>query len=145
VADSRRLPIMYGGALMKELNNNDQPIDVFSRKWLLVVILCMVPLFLLFAVQGDPGRGRAAAICGAVGMTAIRACWHLRKHAWFWAVFALMAVLHVVLVLFIPWSDKSFPGYALLPIAALDYGIVYGSFKLAEALMKKGDGADSPA
>lgn len=133
------------GAPMTELDDI-RPLDPFTRKWLLVVILCMVPTFFLFAVfLGDPGRGRAAAICGAVGMTAIRACWHLRRHAWFWIVLAVMVALHVALVVFIPWGDKSYPGYTLLPVAGLDYGIVYGSFKLAERVMSRGDAASSPS
>ena len=134
---------MNGGAPMNELNDNQAP-DPFTRKWLLVVILCIVPLFFLFAVLGNPGRGRAAAICGGVGMTAIRACWNLRKYVWFWIALAVMVALHVALVLFIPWGDKSYPGYALLPVAALDYGIVYGSFKLVEKVLMRSDGASSP-
>lgn len=123
---------------MTELNDN-RPLDPFTRKWLLVVILCMVPTFFLFAVVlGDPGRGRAAAICVGVGMMAIRACWHLRSHEWFWIVLTVMVGLHVALVMFIPWGDKSYPGSALLPVGALDYGIIYGSFKLAEKLMSRG-------
>jgi hypothetical protein len=60
-------------------------------------------------------------------------------------VLALMAALHVALVVFIPWGDKSYPGYALLPGAGLDYGIVYRSFKVAEWVMSWGDAASSPS
>jgi len=126
---------------MNEITDN-QPIDVFTRKWLLVVILCMVPPFPLFAHLGDPGKGRAAAICTAVSMTAIRACWNLRKRVWFWTMAAILISVHVFLVLLIRWSDKSFPGYALLPVALLDYGIVYGSFKLAATAMERNDGKE---
>jgi hypothetical protein len=131
---------MQGGALMTEPDDN-QPPDVFTRKWLLVMILCLVPPFFLFVLLGDPGRGRAAAICTCVCMTAIRACWDLRKHLWFWVTAAILIVLHVFLVLLIPWTGKSYPGYTLLPVGVLDYGIVYGSLKLVEKAMKKGAGA----
>ena len=115
--------------------NDNQPLDLFARKWLLVVILCLVPPFFLFALLGDPGRGRAAAICVGVSMTAIRACWNLRKHRWFWMVFVVVITLQALLVVFVPWSAKSYPGYALLPVAVLDYVIVYGFFKLVEKVM----------
>lgn len=127
---------------MTELDKTLPP-DPFSRRWLLVVILCMVPLFFLFVALGDPGRGRAAAICGAVGLTAVRACWNSRKHAWFWAIVVVMAALHVCIVLFIPWNNKSYPGFALLPVAIVDYGVVYGSLKIAEKIMMRSDGNSS--
>jgi hypothetical protein len=123
---------------MNELNE-DQSSEAFSRKWLLIVLVCSIPLFFVFAVLGNPGRGRAAGISAAVGMIVIRACWNLRKHTWFWATAAVLLALHVFLVVRIPWDDKSYPGYTLLPFAALDYGIMYGSFKFAEKLMKKTD------
>lgn len=143
MADGRGLPILYGGALMTE-NNDNQSIDVFSRKWLLVVILCMVPPFLLFALQGDPGKGRAAAICTGVLMTAIRALWSLKSHVWFWVTAALMVIFHASLVLFVPWPSGSFPAYSLLPVAVLDYGIVWGCIKLVEKLMTRNAGVSSP-
>jgi succinate dehydrogenase hydrophobic anchor subunit len=123
---------------MNELNE-DQSSEAFSRKWLLIVLVCSIPLFFVFAVLGNPGRGRTAGISAAVGMIVIRACWNLRKHTWFWATAAVLLALHVFLVVRIPWDDKSYPGYTLLPFAALDYGIMYGSFKFAEKLMKKTD------
>jgi hypothetical protein len=127
---------MHGGTLMKERSDNQAP-NPFTRKWLLVVILCMVPLFFLFAFLGDPGRGRAVAICLGVTMTALRACWNLKRYPWFWMVLAVIVALHVLLVLSVHWNDKSYPGYTLLPFAVLNYGVVYGCFKLIEAAVKR--------
>jgi hypothetical protein len=121
--------------------NASPPPDVFSRKWLAIVILCMVPPFLLFALFGDPGKGRAAAICLAVLMTAIRSYWNARSQTWFRITAAILFSLHLPLVLLVHWDDKSYPGYMLLPIALLDYGFVYGSFKLAGKLTKHSDAA----
>lgn len=129
-------------ALMNEMKSNQSP-DVFSRKWLLIVILCMVPLFFLFALSGDPGRGREAAISGGLIAMAIKARWDLRKYAWFWAIAAVLIALHMFLVFRVPWTDKSYPAYTLLPFGMLDYGIMYGTFKLAEVMMKPSDGAIS--
>lgn len=111
--------------------------DVFTRKWLLIVTLCVVPLFFLFAFFGDPGQGRAAVICVGVFMTAVRANWSCRAYAWFWAIATVLIGVHAFLISRVPWTGNSYPGYALLPLAILDYGIVHGSFKLAEKLMSK--------
>jgi hypothetical protein len=118
------------------MNENQSP-DVFTRKWLLVVIVCMVPPIILF--RGELGRARAAAISVAVFLTVTRACWNLRKYPLFWVTAAILLTFHVFLVLLIPWSNESYPGgYALLPVALLDYGVMYGCFKLVEKLMKRG-------
>lgn len=120
-------------------NNNNQPIDVFTRKWLLIESLFAIPVFFLFAVLGDPGRGRAAAICVYTLMTAICALWNLKCHIFFWVTAVLMVVLHVLLVLLVPWPGGSFPAFSLLPVAVLDYGIVWGCIKLVEKLMRRSD------
>ncbi len=54
----------------------------------------------------------------------------------FWIVLAVIVVLHVLLVVLIPWGDETYPGYALLPVAALDFGSACGSFKLVEKMSK---------
>jgi hypothetical protein len=117
--------------------SNQQPIDVFTRKWLLIESSFAIPIFFLFAVLGDPGRGRAAGICVYTLMTAICALWNLNRHIWFWVTAALMVILHASLVLVVPWPSGSFPAFSLLPVAVLDYGIVYGFIKLAEMMMTK--------
>ena len=121
---------------MTELKDN-QSSDLFSRKWLLIVILCMVPAFFLFAVLGDPGRGRAAAISLAVIIVAARTRWDLKNYAWFWITLVVLIGLHVPLVLLVPWTSRSYPGITLLPIGVVDYAIVYGCIKLAEKTMQR--------
>lgn len=43
----------------------------------------------------------------------------LWPHAWFWGTMAVLAALHVPLVLFVPWTTKWVPALA---IAAIDSG-----------------------
>ena len=118
--------------------NSSQSTDVFTRKWLLVVILCGAIPFVLFAfLANDPGRGRAAAISTAVILYAARACWNLRAYAWFWVALTLMIALHLLLVLLVPWTSKSYPGLILFPIGVVDYFLVYGALKLVEKVAKR--------
>ena len=65
-----------------------------------------------------------------------RARWDLKNYAWFWITLVVMIALHVPLVLLIPWTSRSYPGITLLPIAAVDYVIVYGCIKLTEKTLK---------
>jgi hypothetical protein len=126
------------------MSDLDKSSETFSRKWTFLVILFLIPVFFLFEFMGGPGKGRAAAASFGIISMAVKACWDMRKYVWFWAVAAVLIALHVFLVFRIPWTSKSYPGYTLLPFAMLDYGIMYGSFKLTEKLMRQnGDGGSS--
>jgi hypothetical protein len=113
--------------------------DRLTRKSALVIALCSSPFFFIFAYLGDPGKGRAAAICSIAIITALWYYWDLRRHVWFWFTAAIVIMLHVPVVLYVPWTDTKYPGVVLLPFGLLDYGIVYGCIKLAEKVMKRSD------
>ena len=44
----------------------------------------------------------------------------LWRHAWFWGTVALLAALHVPLVLFVPWTTKWVPAIAIAAIDSAD-------------------------
>ncbi|MBZ5662516.1 MAG: hypothetical protein LAO08_19100 [Acidobacteriia bacterium] len=50
---------------------------------------------------------------------AVAVKWKLRRHAWFWGTMAILAALHVPLILLVPWTTKWVPALA---IAAIDSG-----------------------
>ncbi len=127
-----------------EAEDTDESPNPFTRKWTLFVILCMVPVFFLFAFLGYPEKGRAAAVCAGIVMFAIRASWGLRKYAWFWITIALVSAFHIPVVLFVPSRMWNFPGLTLLPVVVLDYAIVYGCIKLAEKVILRSDAASAP-
>jgi len=116
--------------------NLPSPETALTHKWGLLAGLCsLLPLF-IFAYLGDAGKGRAAAISLAVIIIVARARWDLKNYAWFWITLVVMIALHVPLVLLIPWTSRSYPGITLLPVAAVDYAIVYGCIKLTEKALK---------
>ena len=121
---------------MKQLTQS-QNSEVFTRKWLLVVILCSSPLFALFAYFGDPGRGRAAAIGMTVILYAARRGWASRGYAWFWILLTISIALHILLIVSVPWTNKSYPGPILLPFALVDYAIVWGCIRLCNKGMQE--------
>lgn len=44
----------------------------------------------------------------------------LGRHAWFWGTIAILAALHVPLVLFVPWTTKWVPALAIAAIDSAD-------------------------
>ena len=44
----------------------------------------------------------------------------LRRHAWFWGTMAILAALHVPLILFVPWTTKWVPAFAIAAIDSAD-------------------------
>lgn len=130
---------MHEEVLMPEENDRKQFSDTLTRTSALVTALCASPLYFLFAYLGDSGRGRAAAICAFVVITAGRAFWDWRKRVWFWATLIIVVVLHVPLILLVSWSDTNYPGIVLLPLALVDFALVYGCFVLVKKVMKVSD------
>lgn len=110
-----------------------------TRKRTILAILFGVPAFFLFAYFGEPARGRAAAISVGVLTMAVGASWDLRREAWYWVTIALLAACHVPIILLVPWTDKSYPGYTLLPVAVLDFAIVFAVIKLVEKAIRSRD------
>ena len=89
------------------------------KKWAFIAILVSLPVAILVGHYVDPGRGRAAGLALALMIGAVRAFWYLRRHPWFWMSVAAMTLIHVVLIILVPWSNKSFPAPAFWPIAIL--------------------------
>src|SRR5207249_10809264 len=44
----------------------------------------------------------------------------LGRHAWFWGTMAILAALHVPLILFVPWTTKWVPALAIAAIDSAD-------------------------
>lgn len=50
--------------------------------------------------------------------------WKLRRHAWFWITMTVIAVLHVPLILFVPWGTRWVPALAIAAIDSLDFCLI---------------------
>jgi hypothetical protein len=51
---------------------------------------------------------------------AITMRWKLRTHGWFWITIIILAVLHLPLILFVPWTTKWIPAILIAPIGIAD-------------------------
>jgi hypothetical protein len=113
------------------------PFDRLTRSAALVVTLFAVLFYFVFQYVSDSARGRVAAICAAMIMTAVWMRWDLRKRAWFRVTIVMLVFIHLPLVMALPWTNKNYPGIVLLPGALLDLAIVYGSIRLVEKVVNK--------
>ena len=116
-----------------------------AARWGLLVGVISLPVAMIVSHFFDPGRGRAAGIALAMMIGGIWAFWHQRRHAWFWMAVAALTVIHVVLVVVVPWTNKSFPAPALWPVGIADFAAICGFIKLIEKAMSRGDAASSPS
>jgi hypothetical protein len=77
-------------------------------------------LFVLFDRFGKLAIARPTLYSAAVIIITIAMRWKLRGQAWFWVTMALLAALHVPLIVFIPWTTKWIPVLVVIPIGIAD-------------------------
>jgi len=87
-------------------------------------VLCVIAgaliLGLLFVYFGRFDLARPTLTSVAIVVIAIAMRWKLRQHAWFWGTMAILAALHVPLILFVPWTTKWVPALLIIPIGLAD-------------------------
>jgi hypothetical protein len=94
----------------------------------------------VFAVLGKVHLGVGAWICSGLVILVVRTRWDLRMHVWFWITIVFAELLQAPIVLLIPWEDRNLTWITFLPVAVLDYGLVYGCVRLVEKMMNWSDG-----
>ena len=86
----------------------------------LSVIIGSVLIAWLFDHLGRFDLARPALFSTALFGVAIAIKWKLRRHAWFWITMAAIVALHVLLILFVPWTTKWVPAVVIIPIGIAD-------------------------
>lgn len=109
--------------------------NVSDRVFAIFTLLAVSPLFFWFAMRGEAAKGRAAALSAGVLIVVIRLTWDRRRYFWFWGTMACLAAVHIAVISVLHWQERSYPGLALLPIAAADFCAMYGVVKAIEALL----------
>jgi hypothetical protein len=62
--------------------------------------------------------------------------WKLRRHAWFWGTVAILAALHVPLILFVPWTTKWVPALLIAAIDSADLIVMFAILAVVERFME---------
>ena len=60
--------------------------------------------------------------------------WRLRRHAWFWITMTAVVALHVLLILFVPWTNKWVPALVTAGVDSLDICLVFWILGIVEEL-----------
>jgi hypothetical protein len=105
-----------------------------------LILLCSSPILIAFAILGNVHLGFGAWICTVLVMFVVRTRWDLRRHVWFWIIIIIAELIQIPIVLVIPWSDRNLTWITFLPVAVLDYALVYGCIKLIEMMLRKDKG-----
>jgi hypothetical protein len=127
---------MCGGALMAAIDSRPHTRELTSKS-AYIALLYASPILLTFVFLGKWEMGIGAWICTGLVLLVVRSHWDLRGNYWFWLTIGVALLLQVPIVGLIPWGNRGLTGMTLLPVAIVDYGLVYGCVKLAEKLMKR--------
>ena len=111
-----------------------EPVDYTGLK----IGLMLLPVFFLITFLYNADAALAACIVLCVIIFAIKLRWHLRKHAWFWAIIAVILALHVPLVFMVQWPKNAPTIFYAMPIGIADFLIISGALRVAENLMSNG-------
>jgi hypothetical protein len=108
----------------------------------LSLIVGSLPIYWLFDHFGT--LNLALPTLNSVGMLgfAIAVKWKLRRHPWFWGTVAILAALHVPLILFVPWTTKWVPALAIAAIDSADLILMLAILTIIERFM---GGAKGPS
>jgi hypothetical protein len=83
-------------------------------------IIGSLPIVWMFDHLGRFDLARPA-LCsiGMIGIV-IAIKWKQRREMWFWTTVAAIVALHVLLILFVPWTTKWVPAVVIIPIGIAD-------------------------
>ena len=66
----------------------------------------------------------------------------LWRHTWFWVTMAVIAALHVPLILFVPWTTKWVPALVIAVIDSLDFCLILWILAVVGKFMNEPRGAE---
>lgn len=97
----------------------------FSWRTNLIIIPIGAALIFLFALYG----GRLEFVLPFINIVIVLGFvlvfkWKLRRHAWFWITMTIIAALHIILLLFIPWTITWVPAMAIAGIVTIDFCLI---------------------
>lgn len=90
----------------------------------LIIFMVIAPATFLLALYGRLELGWPLIISfGMLGLV-IWLKWALRRHAWFWGTMAAIAILHLALIIFIPWPATWVPALLMTVISTVDFFLI---------------------
>lgn len=123
---------------INELKREIQGAKKLRLSWrtkLLIVVIGTPTLFLYLVYGGRLERVWPFMITIGVLGIVIRFKWNLRRQTWFWVTMAVIAVLHVLWVLFVPWTTKWIPVFVYIGIVTADFVLILWILLVVEKFM----------
>ena len=110
-------------------NDIKNDIKAAKKMWLpWWAVLCLIiggmPIPWLFDHFGRLNLALPTLNCVGMLGFAIAVKWKLRRCAWFWITMTIIAALHVLLILFVPWTTKWVPAIAIAFIDMADFCVI---------------------
>lgn len=93
--------------------------------YVMLLIFCIgAPATFLFALYGRLEIALPLLnVIGVLGFIVVLK-WRLRREAWFWILMAIIAAIHVLLLLVVPWTEKWVPALAIGFIDSVDICLI---------------------
>jgi hypothetical protein len=112
-----------------------------TTKSLFLIALLTAPLLIAFAALGRFHQGIGACGCLTVVLIVAKYGWKSRKSIYFWVAIAIMLLLQIPIVLYVPW--EALFGRAFVAFGLADCAVGLGLLKLAEVVAKNKDKSDA--
>src|SRR5579863_3208614 len=91
----------------------------------LLMVVIVIPTFYLYLIYGGRLEPVWPSMLTVIVLgIVIRFKWKLRRQTWFWVTMAVIAVLHVLWILFVPWTTKWIPVFVYIGIATADFVLI---------------------
>jgi hypothetical protein len=106
-------------------------------KFALLLMLSEVVVFAVALFFNQPEVGLSACISVAIFLIVLRATWKLREHGWYWGAVVVAVALQIPFFLYVPWSNHTYRGTALIGLGFVDFIVLWGGIKLCEKLFSQ--------
>lgn len=110
-----------------------------SRPFGFVVGLIILPFAILLLHLGHGQLVYPFAVASIAIAFSIWSRWDLRRRSWFWATIGCFALLHIVLILVIPWQAGWVPAPITMLASIVNLGIMLGLIGFFARLNRKKD------
>ena len=118
----------------EESEDDSDEVDYTGLK----ILASVIPVFLLFIFLGRAEMGFAVSVGLGMIILAVKLQWEKRRYIWFWATIVVIFALHIPLFLIARVPKTKLPTLGLsLPIGVLDFAIIWGALRIAEAVFSK--------
>lgn len=127
---------------MRVVNDVKDDLRAFNKMhipwWgLLCIIAGMLPICLLFDHFRRldlvwPTVGSAIVLVSAIALKRTP-----RRSAWFWITMTSIATVHVVLILFVPWTSRWVPAVVAAAIGSADLVVILGILSVVGNLVER--------